>query len=158
VLWLLTPSFASDSESAVVCPPQSMLIGARLDTDVHSNTCRLAFHGKILEAMDVSNKEVTQRLKVYKNKEREGSIERWHDDSVAVVKGLFKKETDIELFVGMQVVMADSGEVGIVEGSFGKSGKIKVRFRDPVADKRSGRRLIMYFKRYVFDQEKKMIQ
>ena len=54
--------------------------------------------------------------------------------------------------------MADSGESGVVEGNFGKSGKIKVRFRDTVADKKPGRKLIMYFKRYVFDQDKKLIQ
>ena len=82
-----------------------MLIGARLDTDVHSNTCRLAFHGRILEAIDTANKAETQRLKVYKNKEREGTIDRWHDEDVAVVKGLFKKETDIEIFVGMKVFL-----------------------------------------------------
>jgi selenocysteine-specific elongation factor len=53
--------------------------------------------------------------------------------------------------------------VGTIEGSFGKSGKYKVYFKDGVAPAAEGGeaiRLFLRFKRYVFDDKgnKKMAQ
>ena len=39
-------------ETPVTCPPGSLLIGSRFDTDIHSNTCRLAFHGRLGQSVD----------------------------------------------------------------------------------------------------------
>jgi hypothetical protein len=36
-------------DKPVTCPLQSVIIGSRLDTDIHQNTCRLAFSGRLLE-------------------------------------------------------------------------------------------------------------
>ena len=33
-------------ESPIICPLDSLLIGSRLDADVNTTSCRLAFHGK----------------------------------------------------------------------------------------------------------------
>lgn len=41
-------------------------------------------------------------------------------------RNLFKKETNLQLFVGLKVTLS-SGEAGVIEGSFGQSGKIKIR-------------------------------
>lgn len=35
-------------EVPLLCPPDSLYIVSRLDTDIHSNTCRLAFYGHVL--------------------------------------------------------------------------------------------------------------
>ena len=43
-----------------------------------------------------------------------------------ICKGLFKKETNMDMFNGLKVSLS-SGEKGIIEGSFGQSGKFKVR-------------------------------
>ena len=78
------------------------------------------------------------RLKVFKWKSKEGTIDRITDQYNVIGKGLFKKETDFTLFTGMTVQTAQ-GHVGTIEGSFGKSGKYKVNFPkgipEDIADK-----------------------
>lgn len=39
-------------EKPVICPPHSIIIGSRLDADVHTSSCRIAFHGNVLHAID----------------------------------------------------------------------------------------------------------
>ena len=88
-------------------------------------------------------------------------MERVQDENTVIGKGMFKKETDLTMFTGMKV-WTKRGEVGTIEGGFGKSGKFKVHFPDGVAPQGDGGeaiRLFLRFKRYVFDKEaKKMIQ
>lgn len=48
------------------------------------------------------------------------------DDYTVIGKNLFKKETNLQLFVGLKVTLS-SGETGVIEGGFGQSGKIKIR-------------------------------
>jgi selenocysteine-specific elongation factor len=43
-----------------------------------------------------------------------------------ICKSLFKKETNIDIFANLNVVLS-TGDVGKIEGSFGQSGKIKIR-------------------------------
>lgn len=53
-------------EKPVTCSVHALVIGSKLDTDIHANYCRLAFHGRICHAMtDPKYKEtVLPRLKV----------------------------------------------------------------------------------------------
>ena len=115
-------------EKPVTCSTTSLVIGSKLDTDIHSNICRIAFHGVILEAItDLKYTEtVLPKVKVFKNKYKEGVVERKADEFSVVCKGLFKKETNIETFVGLKVKLS-TGEDGVIEGGFGQSGKFKVR-------------------------------
>ena len=115
-------------EKPVTCSTSALVIGSKLDTDIHSNICRIAFHGAILEAIsDLKYTEtVLPKLKVFKNKFKEGIVERKTDENSVVCRGLFKKETNIETFVGMKVKLS-TGEQGSIEGGFGQSGKLKVR-------------------------------
>lgn len=55
-------------EHAVTCAPHSLVIGSRLDADVHTSACRIAFFGRILESIsDVKYKEIVlPKLKVFK--------------------------------------------------------------------------------------------
>lgn len=65
-------------ERPVTCPPLCLVIGSRLDSDIHGNTCRLAFHGKLLEGFEDKNYMETAlpRLKISKDKQKEGGVER----------------------------------------------------------------------------------
>lgn len=61
---------------------------------------RLAFAGRVIKPL---NAEEIKGLKVVKIKERRGVIERVHNDSSLIIKEMFKKETDLSIFIGMTV-------------------------------------------------------
>jgi len=91
---------------------------------------RLVFQGQLLCQIKMKDIKSNQKqLLIYKPKSREGSVDRIHDANTIIGKDLFQKETDLSLFVGMTVQL-ETGEIGVIEGSFGKSGKFKVHFRD----------------------------
>ena len=50
------------------------------------------------------------------------------DDFTVIGRSLFKKETNLQLFVGLKVTLS-TGESGIIEGGFGQSGKFKIRIQ-----------------------------
>ncbi|NXT06740.1 SELB factor, partial [Prunella fulvescens] len=177
-------------EKPVTCPKLCLVIGSKLDTDIHANTCRLAFHGVLLQGMEDKNYTETflPKLKVYKQKHKEGQVERVMDDYSVIGRSLFKKETNIQIFVGLKVKLS-TGEDGIIDGGFGQSGKFKIRIPDGLkpdtkmllsaASKKKSKggkgdmtkedesskndsaqpvTISLIFKRYVFDTQKKMIQ
>ncbi|MBN3326451.1 SELB factor, partial [Atractosteus spatula] len=115
-------------EKPVTCPPLCLVIGSKLDTDIHANTCRLAFHGRLLCGFEDRGYAETElpRLRIYKTKQREGQVERVTDDYTVIGRNLFKKETNLQLFVGLKVTLS-TGETGVIEGGFGQSGKFKIR-------------------------------
>jgi len=107
-------------------------------------------------------------------------VERASNENEVIVRDLVKKETNLDLFVGLKVELS-TGEAGVIEGSFGKSGKIKITITEglkpdtytrlagtgkkkkdaeaapPVAP--SEPVLVrVKFKRYIFDEKKQMIQ
>uniref|UniRef100_H3AZ57 Eukaryotic elongation factor, selenocysteine-tRNA specific n=1 Tax=Latimeria chalumnae TaxID=7897 RepID=H3AZ57_LATCH len=175
-------------EKPVTCPRNCLVIGSKLDTDIHANTCRLAFHGVLLEGFEDKKYPETclPKLKIFKVKQKAGQVERVSDDYTVIGRSLFKKETNLQLFVGLKVKLS-SGEAGVIEGGFGQSGKFKVRLpgglseetkqllsitskRKSKGDKGDATKeddgkaekqpitIILAFKRYVFDPQKKMIQ
>ncbi|XP_003906958.1 selenocysteine-specific elongation factor isoform X3 [Papio anubis] len=114
-------------EKPVTCPRLCLVIGSRLDADIHTNTCRLAFHGILLHGLEDRNyaDSFLPRLKVYKLKHKHGLVERVMDDYSVIGRSLFKKETNIQLFVGLKVHLS-TGELGIIDSAFGQSGKFKI--------------------------------
>uniref|UniRef100_V9KIA8 Selenocysteine-specific elongation factor n=1 Tax=Callorhinchus milii TaxID=7868 RepID=V9KIA8_CALMI len=175
-------------EKPVTCPKLCLVIGSKLDTDIHANTCRLAFHGVVLEGFEVKHYAETAlpKLKVFKLKHKEGQVERVLDDYSVIGRSLFKKETNMQLFVGMKVKLS-TGEDGVIEGGFGQSGKFKIRIPNCLRPdtrqsltattkkkSKSGKgdsikeedgkidiqpvMIILAFKRYLFDPRKQMIQ
>ena len=64
-------------EKKILCPLGSALIGSKLDMDVASKSCRLAFSGRLLSAVD-SGEELKQ-VRVFKEKEKEGFVDRIAD-------------------------------------------------------------------------------
>ena len=117
------------TEQSVLCTMNALVIGSKLDTDIHLNQCRIAFYGRVLYSF--INKEYRSngdlaRLKVFKEKSKEGIIERMTDAYTVIGKSLFKKETNLDLFVNLKVELS-TGEKGLIEGNFGQSGKFKIR-------------------------------
>lgn len=177
-------------EKPVTCPRLCLVIGSRLDADIHANTCRLAFHGVLLHGLEDRNyaESALPTLRVYKLKQKHGVVERVLDDHSVIGRSLFKKETNIQLFVGLRVQLS-TGELGVIDSAFGQSGKFKVHVPgglSPESKKiltsalkkrgRAGRGeaakpeeaerpepaqpvgLSLSFKRYVFDAHTRMVQ
>lgn len=172
-------------ERPVTCPSPCLVIGSKLDTDIHANACRLAFHGRLLLGFEDKSYGETAlpRLRIYKTKHKEGQVERVADDYTVIGRSLFKKETNLQLFLGLKVTLS-TGETGVIEGGFGQSGKFKVRVPEGLrpetksllssASKKKGKgggkgeeepktesqhiNINLHFKRYVFDPHKKMTQ
>lgn len=176
-------------ERPVTCPLLCLVIGSKLDTDIHANACRLAFQGRLLQGFEDKNYTETDlpRLRIYKAKHKEGQVERVTDDYTVIGRSLFKKETNLQLFVGLKVTLS-TGETGVIEGGFGQSGKFKIRVQEGLrpetkqllssVSKKKGKSeskggpaneeepkadsqpvtVHLHFKRYVFDPHKKMVQ
>lgn len=64
---------------------------------------------------------------------------------------MFGKNTDISRFVNLYVKIGDA--IGRIEGSFGKSGKFRVR-----GDNLTISEVILEFKKYMFDRSNRLIQ
>jgi len=114
-------------EKSLSAVPNSLVIGSKLDMDVHTSTCRLAFWGRLLLTFSDKNyvtKDLPQ-LKIFKEKCKQGLVERAQGVDSVIVKSLFKKETNLQLFSNMKVTLS-TGEEGTIEGGFGQSGKVKV--------------------------------
>jgi selenocysteine-specific elongation factor len=56
-----------------------------------------------------------------------GAVERVERGGRAIIRGMFKRETKLDLFIG-SVVLAACGARGTVQGPFGQSGKVRVEF------------------------------
>uniref|UniRef100_A0A7R9V1Z7 Ribosome biogenesis protein BMS1/TSR1 C-terminal domain-containing protein n=1 Tax=Chlamydomonas euryale TaxID=1486919 RepID=A0A7R9V1Z7_9CHLO len=141
----------------VTAPSDALVFGARLELDVHGEQCRLAFFGRLVKTFALSDDEAIGKLKVYKVKERYGVLERLQPDGVSgICRGLFKKQTDLSVFVGLRVATR-RGETAVIEGAFGKSGKFRVQFdQPPLLQGRTpdDNQLVLRFKKYVFAEKK----
>jgi selenocysteine-specific elongation factor len=94
-------------------------------------------------------------------KHKEGVVSRIAADGYsAVCSNMFKKETDINAFVGLTVVTG-RGEEGKVSGRFGTSGKFTVDFSRPLApaaQRQAGdSKVVLKYKRFVFDTDKRKL-
>uniref|UniRef100_UPI00358F7958 selenocysteine-specific elongation factor isoform X2 n=1 Tax=Myxine glutinosa TaxID=7769 RepID=UPI00358F7958 len=169
----------------VACPHRCKVIASRLDTDIHANACRLAFHGVLLVGFEEQDYATLclPRLRIYKEKHKEGIAERANGEHEVIGRALFKKETNMSLFIGLHVSLS-TGEHGIIEGSFGQSGKFKIRIPEGLtaatmsmlsscASKKKGKlknaeeepkgprasiTITLAFRRYIFDPKKQMVQ
>ena len=65
-------------EKPITCHAESIVIGSRLDADAFANTCRIAFHGKLVHAVTERDFETTvlPNIKIFKRKSREGVVDR----------------------------------------------------------------------------------
>lgn len=77
-------------ERPVTCPSLCLVIGSKLDTDIHANACRLAFQGRLLQGFEEKGYAETSlpRLRIYKTKHKEGQVERVSTRSLTVLHEL----------------------------------------------------------------------
>lgn len=69
-------------------------------------------------------------VKLFKEKVKKGSVDRVVDSYSIIVKDLFDKETNLQFFIGKEVEI--DKYIGKIDGGFGKSGKVKVIFKDSI--------------------------
>jgi hypothetical protein len=148
------------------CPLQSMFIGSKLDADITLNQCRLAFSGQILKPI---TKDDLSLIKICKDKEKSGVIERINDCKNVLIKDLFKKETNFKLLIGMIVISKKTGENGIIQSTFGTKGKLKVYFENGITGNPEERdvdvlselvesEVVLKFKKLIYDKKNEMMQ
>lgn len=159
-------------EHSAVIALNSKVLGSKLDTDIHTSSCRLAFEGQMLMPLtsEKYKQEDLPRLKVFKIKEKTGLVERANNEMELIGKNMFKKETNIHLFDNFKVKL-DNGLIGKLDGPFGQSGKFKIRLDQPLNDElkalllgkkkktedhASKTEVKLTFKKYIFN--KKMAQ
>lgn len=65
-------------------------------------------------------------MRIFKEKRKDGIVERASNEYEVICKSMFKKETNLALFSGLKVTLS-TGETGIIGDPFGQSGKFKVR-------------------------------
>jgi selenocysteine-specific elongation factor len=120
-------------DNSLLMPPEMIMLGSKIDFDVSHKSNRIAFFGKMVDKV-VEND--TKKLKVYKMKNKSGGILRMVEDNLAVVKGLFKKDSNMDDFIGKKVSILESeGKVeGVIQCSFGQAGKVKVVFNENIRD------------------------
>jgi hypothetical protein len=97
-------------ETPVQAPLSALVIGSRLDADIHAPTCRLAFFGRLAEPLPSADVHELARCGLYKRKLKQGVVDRVEargeaaggkPHALAAIGGnLFSKSADVaNLFV-----------------------------------------------------------
>ena len=144
-------------DTPLICPVGSIIIASRLDADAGGDACRLVFHGKLLQAME-PGAGAFSGVKIFKMKERVGSVVRIKGPQSLIISGMFSKESDISRFMNMKVTVrshdGNSDVQGRIEGKFGSSGKLVIGVDDS-SNVKPKSKVSLAFKRYIFDEDKK---
>uniref|UniRef100_A0A1A9X4Z9 Tr-type G domain-containing protein n=1 Tax=Glossina brevipalpis TaxID=37001 RepID=A0A1A9X4Z9_9MUSC len=122
-------------ERPVFAISNAILIASKLDLDVHSNCCRLAFWGHMQWYTSSANYATEQLTlwKVFKNKQKQGTVQRLVNAQQIIVQNLFKKDNNREPFIGKRVQLS-TGEIGVIESTFGQTSKVKIMFSESLKD------------------------
>jgi selenocysteine-specific elongation factor len=134
-----------------------------LDAAVDSKDCRIAFFGRAVAPLPGVDTAALRRLNLYKWKEKAGVVDRVVGEDglgVGVVgRGLFRKDTNMAPFVGLVLEAPQSGRTGAIESSFGQGGKFRATLRAPEGASapapRAGDRLVLRFRKFLFQHERK---
>ena len=71
------------------------------------------------------------------------------NDSCVIVRDMFKKETDLHLFIGESII-SENGIVGSIEGPFGRTGKVRVTLDPSSVQVHVGQSVAMLRRKYAF--------
>lgn len=155
-------------ETPIYATKDSLLIASKLDLDIHSNCCRLAFWGNI-EWYTNSTDYLKVQLpswKIYKSKEKRGNVQRLVNDHEIIVQNLFKKESNRQIYIGKKIQLS-TGECGQIESTFGQTSKVKITFaeslkEDTVQMLKEGKfndvAVVLRYKKYVYNKSLGTIQ
>jgi len=123
-------------EKEIYVQHQSLLIASKLDKDIAAKQCRLAFYG---QAISIDHSPFDQ-IRIVKEKTKVGRVDRVTDARNVIIKDLFQKETSQDLFMNKPVTLKMSIKdqpvvlAGVINGTFGKSGKQKVQLAQEVKE------------------------
>lgn len=152
-------------EKPVLVTRQMLVIASNL-TELHKNSCRLALYGYVQQMCDDREYSTTflPKFKIYKEKVKEGHIQRVISDTELIGINLFKKESDRQLYVGLKVELS-TGETGVIEGTFGQTNKIKIRLNTALTEdtkskleRRDEVKIVLKFKKFIYDKTNKKIR
>ncbi|XP_055858987.1 selenocysteine-specific elongation factor [Episyrphus balteatus] len=165
---LITDHFVMlEFETPILANDSSILIASKLDLDVHANTCRLACWGSIEWLTHSSNysTEILPKFKIYRNKLKQGTIQRVVNDNQIIVQNLFKKDGNRDVYVGKRIELS-TGECGVIESTFGQTSKVKINFPEGLREetlnllktKQNTVMVLLKFKKYIFNKKLGIIQ
>ena len=63
-----------------------------------------------------------------------GFVDRINDKTNILIRDLFQKETAPDIYINLEVFLKEFNIKGKITGSFGKSGKLKVRLEQEIPD------------------------
>lgn len=66
---------------------------------------------------------------MHKEKVKRGAVDRVVDNYSLIAKDLFEKDANVQTFIGKEVLIEALNISGKIEGSFGKSGKVRIMFQ-----------------------------
>lgn len=160
----------------ILVPLNTLAIGSRLETDARESTvsathCRIAFFGPVLcpaapaEAFLPQAAVTKDKPRIFVWKSKEAEILRLVDVqkgtgicTEAIGWKLYSKEAGISKYLGLKLETLAGDVVGYVHSSFGSTGKFKIKFPLGVTGLRAGSRLVLRYKRFIYDKSKAMIQ
>jgi selenocysteine-specific elongation factor len=157
----------------VLATMNSLVIGSDLQSE-DENACRLAFSGSFIDC--TQDKQFTTTylptVKVFKEKSKEGSVDRIVSENQLIAKGFCKKESNIDHLVGLKVkvTLPDANELNIVariESRFGQTNKVRLSVLEAISSEDmkllknniKQARVLLNFKKYFYGGGKaKLIQ
>lgn len=82
---------------------------------------------------------------------RGGAIDRVESSSTAIVKDMFKKETDLKIFLGQPLLRHD-GSKGTITAAFGSTGRVRAEFVLPegAAPLQPGEKVALVRRKYLY--------
>ncbi|KAI9905332.1 hypothetical protein PsorP6_014172 [Peronosclerospora sorghi] len=132
---------------AVFCPPNALIVCARLDLDVKRFPCRVAFHGTVRTVVAGSHDELKvlacvhpyvvdlAAVRIGRVKSRDGSVDKviaprggTHQGGAREVIGrdMFPKTVKWSVYQDLVVLFPQSRRLGTILGPFGKAGKFRI--------------------------------
>jgi selenocysteine-specific translation elongation factor len=154
---------SSDTINNISSNNQNASLALSSSSSSSSSSCRLAFSGRMIERID-PEKDLS-KIRLYITKERKGYISRLGDafrrnDDNQIVRydiygtSLFKKETNMKIFIGMKVMLEKYGDVGVIKSSYGTTGEFKIFFPSGTTATINDV-IVLQFRRYVHDPRNK---
>ena len=92
-----------------------------------------------------------------KQKTKYGVVDRINDSRNILIRDLFQKETAPDIYLNLEVTLTKFGIIGKIIGSFGKSGKLKVRLDDELPEEQDeilGSEVVLKYKKSVWSDKK----
>ncbi len=119
----------------------------RQDSQLPAERCGTRIQSEKEKKKQKKSKKQAEKSKAVKAKV-EGKISSMKGEALAngnfevvVVEGFFTPEINVREKVGINVKVADTGQVGSITGSFGKAGKCKVNFPDGIPENLLGKKV-----------------